>query len=270
MNGAGAGTGAPNAPPWFAAAVAGIPVPAAPDNFAVDPGNGYLDLSWNAVANATAYDIRARESGVNDWHSVASKVTGTSYRYTTDKTIDHVAVRAVNAGRHVGPWTELSRLPDHGWLNTVQSSGASMASAQSQSQLAAPASVTVTRDNYPEDEKLHVTWTAVTDAGGYNLTCSDVNGWSWWECGSVNSGATTTLTIDRNARNNRDLVWTRSYLVAVRAVTSNPADASGWTAASNAHPALQPVRSPLSPNVPPISFTRQAGSITLSWDFDAL
>ena len=256
VNGAGAGTGAPNAPPWFAAAVAGIPVPAAPDNFAVDPGNGYLDLSWNAVENATAYDIRARESGVNDWHSVASKVTGTSYRYTTDKTIDHVAVRAVNEDV-TGPWTELSRLPDHGWLNTVQSSGgASIASAQSQSQLAAPASITVTRDNMStlRDERLTVSWAAVTGADGYNLICSGRSGWRWWQCGSTDAGSTTTLTVDR-AETTR-LGYSVSYMVAVRAVTNNPTQASDWTTSVNAHPALQPKN---------FAVSRASGSISVSW-----
>ena len=265
VNGAGAGTGAPNAPPWFAAAVAGIPVPAAPDNFAVDPGNGYLDLSWNAVENATAYDIRARESGVNDWHSVANKVTGTSYRYTTDKTIDHVAVRAVNQDT-AGPWTELSRLPDHGWLNTVQSSGASMASAQSQSQLAAPASVTVTRDNGNNarrigGEELTVTWAAVTGADGYNLTCSSRSGWRWWQCGSTDSGSTTTLKVTQGEHGK--MSWSISYMVAVRAVTNDPAQASDWTRSVDAHPAHQPVKE--QPGQNPISASRAAGSLTLSW-----
>ncbi len=265
VNGGGASVGAPNAPPWFAKAVPAIPVLAAPSGLSVTPGDGYLDISWDAVNHATGYDIRAKEAGASDWHDVAQKVTATSYRYTTTKTIDYVAVRARNADI-AGPWTELSRLPSHGWLNTVQSSGASIASAQSQSQLVAPASVTVTRDNYQEDEKLHVTWTAVTGAGGYNLTCSDADGWgTWWSCGSVNSGATTTLTIDRNSRNNRDLVWTRSYLVAVRAVNTNPSDASDWASATNARPALQPTKQLNSSHASAIWFTRQAGSISLSW-----
>ncbi len=266
VNAAGSGDAAPNAAPWFASAVAGIPAPAAPDNFAVDPGNGYLDLSWNAVENATAYDIRARESGVNDWHDVAQKVTGTSYRYTTDKTIDYVAVRAVNADG-VSPWTELSRLPDHGWLNTVQSSGgASIASAQSQNQLTAPASVTVTRDNIPRDEKLHVRWTEVTGAQGYNLACAAspssgvaFTAWSWWHCGSVTSGSTTTFTVDDDERGGftRDLSYGRSYAVAVRAVTANESDASPWTASDDAHPARMAMK--------PITASRADGSLTLSW-----
>ena len=270
VNGAGAGTGAPNAPPWFAAAVAGIPVPAAPDNFAVDPGNGYLDLSWNAVANATAYDIRARESGVNDWHSVANKVTGTSYRYTTDKTIDHVAVRAVNEDV-TGPWTELSRMPPDDWLNTVQSSGGGGVRAASgggaiASQLAAPTGLTVTRENSIRDENLYVSWTAVTNAQGYNLACAAspssgvaFTAWSWWHCGSVDSGSTTTFTVDNDLRGGitRDLSYGRSYAVAVRAVTANESDASPWTASDDAHPARMAMK--------PITASRADGSLTLSW-----
>ena len=266
VNSGGAGTAAPNAAPWFVKAVPGNPAPFAPTGLSVTPGDGYLDISWNAVSGATGYDVRAKEAGASDWQTVANKITATSLRYVTARTIDYVAVRARN-GNATGPWAELSRLPDHDWLNTVQTSGASIASAQSQSQLAAPASVTVTRDNYEKDEKLHVTWTAVTGAGGYNLTCSDADGWgTWWSCGSVNSGATTTLTIDTDSRgNNRDLVWTRPYLVAVRAVNNTPSDASDWASASNARPALQPTKQLNSSHDSAIWFTRQAGSISLSW-----
>ena len=70
------------------------------------------------------------------------------------KTIDYVAVRALTPtasarGWSSPEWTEASRLPDHGWLNTVQSSqssgGASIASANAQNQLAAPSWGTITR-----------------------------------------------------------------------------------------------------------------------------
>ena len=240
--------------------------PAAPDNLAVNPGNGYLDLSWNAVSGATAYDIRARAAGVNDWHSVANKVTATTYRYTTDQAIDQVAVRAANA-HSVGNWTELSRLPDHGWLNTVQSGGASAASAQSQNQLAAPASVTVTRDNGNNarsigSEELTVTWDkAVTGADGYNLICSSRSGWRWWHCGSVDSESTTTLKVTKGEHGK--MSWLISYMVAVRAVTNNPDQASDWTRSVDAHPAHTPVKE--QPGQNPISASRAAGSLTLSW-----
>ncbi len=245
-----------------------VPTPAAPDNFAVNPGNGYLDLSWNAVAGATHYDIRAREAGVNDWRFVARKITGTSYRYTTSKTIDQVAVRARNADA-TGPWTELSRLPDDNWLTTVQSAGGAGASSSGGSiaaQLDAPTGLTVTRENSPRNEKLYVSWTAVTGATGYNLACAASPGgsvaftaWKWWHCGSVTSGSTTTFTVDDDGRGGftRDLIHTRSYAVAVRAVTANAADASPWTASDDAHPALMAVK--------PITVSRAAGSLTLSW-----
>ena len=132
VNSAGNSTAAPNEAPWFASAIPAIPVPDAPANLSVTPGDGYLDLSWDAVSDATGYDIRAKTSNSNSWHSVATDVTATSYRYTTSETIDYVAVRATNASGGNSEWTEASRMPDHGWLNTVQSSqssgGASIAS----------------------------------------------------------------------------------------------------------------------------------------------
>ena len=146
--------------------------PSAPTNLAVAPGDGYLDIAWDAVTGATGYDVRAKKADASDWHSVASNVTTTSHRYTTTETIDYVAVRARNANGP-GNWTELSRLPAHDWLNVVIQGGASAQSAQGQSQLAAPASITVTRDNNPRDEKLNVTWAAVSGAGGYSLACAN-------------------------------------------------------------------------------------------------
>ena len=242
------------------------PLPAAPTNLSVTSGHGYLDITWDVVTEATTYDVRAKTAGSNSWHDVAGNVTVTSYRYTTDATTDYVAVRARNASGP-GSWEEISRSPVNGWLTTVQSAGASAASAQAKSQLDAPASLTVTRDNYPYEEKLHVTWVAVPGASGYNVVCSDTNGWSWWHCGSVASGTTTTLTVDKDSRSNpaRDLVWQRSYKIAVRAVTSLPSQASPWTNANEAHPAIQPTADILNPRKHPISYSRGAGSITLSW-----
>ena len=252
VNGGGPSVGAPNAAPWFVKAVPAIPVLAPPGNLSVTPGDGYLDIYWDAVSGATAYDIRAKEAGASDWHSVANKITATSYRYTTGKTIDYVAVRARNANA-VGPWAELSRMPGHDWLNTVQSSGgASIASAQSQSQLAAPTFGTITRDN-ARDEKLHVSWAAVTGASGYNLACSDVDGWSWWQCGSTTSA--TNLTVDDGPRG--DLHSERKYMVSVRAVTSDPADASDWKRSENIYPAFAQLRN--------LTHSRSGGSVTLSW-----
>ena len=135
---------------WTNSAAAGPP-PAAPSNLSVTPGTGYLDIAWDAVSDATGYDIRAKVNNSGSWTSVATGVTTTSYRYTTSAVVNKLAVRATN-GNGNGAWSELSRGPNDNWLTTVQSGGASaqsLVSAQSvqgQSQLAAPASITVTRD----------------------------------------------------------------------------------------------------------------------------
>ena len=255
------------------------PSPSAPTNFTVTNGDGFFDLAWDAVSDATSYDVRAKISNSNLWTSVATGVATNSYRYTTSDVVNKLAVRATNANGS-SAWSELSRGPNDTWLTTVQQanasgglvmaaaqSGASAQSAQGQSQLAAPASITVTRDNFPDDEKLHVTWTAVSGATGYNIVCSAHNGWSWWHCGSVTSGSTTTFTVDNDSRVNppQDLVWTRSYKVAVRAVTSDPSQASPWANTNEAHPAIQPTSTWANRHKNPISYSRGTGSITLSW-----
>ena len=104
----------------------------------------------------------------------------------------------------------------------------------------------------------------MTGADGYNLACTASahsaphTSWSWWHCGSVTDGTITTFTIDRDKRGgmDQDLALHRSYAVAVRAVTSNPSDASPWLVSEDAHAALQPYN---------ISVSRAAGSVSLSW-----
>ena len=264
VNAAGKSKPGPQSAPWYVVAwPQKPPPPAAPSNVAVNPGAGYLDISWNAVSDATGYDVKAKTSGSSTWHDVVSNISATSYRYTTSQTIDYVAVRARNSGGTSG-WAELSHAPAHNWLTTVIQGGASGQSAQSQNQLAAPASITVTRDNNLADEKLHATWAAVSGADGYNLACAaspdnaPLSSWSWWHCGSVDSGSTTTFTVDDDKRHGitRDLGWSRSYAVAVRAVTASPAQAGPWLVSEDAHPAEDPEH---------ITASRADGSVSLSW-----
>ena len=237
------------------------PLPSAPANLAVTPGEGYLDVAWDSVSGATGYDVRAKTAGAADWHRVASNVTGTSHRYTTDATIDYIAVRAVNAGGP-GPWAEISRLPAHGWLTSMQQSGgASAQSANAQSQLTAPTWGTITRDNGTRadgyDQSITVNWTAVTGATGYYVVCSDSGGWSWWDCGgTIRFNEPRTVTIDNDA-SGEDLGRYRSYTIGVRAVNDNPNDASNWTDSANIRPVIGNLRS--------LTSTRGNGSITLSW-----
>ena len=67
----------------------------------------------------------------------------------------------------------------------------------------------------------------------------------------------------RGGRTGFDLDEFRPYLVAVRAVTGVPADASDWTNSANAYPALQPP--PSWPGGPSFSFSRGDGSLHLWW-----
>ena len=245
--------------------IAPLPPPAAPANFTVTNGDGFFDLAWDAVTDATAYDVRAKINNSASWSSVATGVTTNSYRYTTSSVVNKLAVRATN-GNGNSAWAELSRGPNDAWLTTVQQSGASAQSAQAQSQLAAPASITVTRENNSRDEKLYVSWSEVSGASGYNLACAaspqsqPMTSWSWWHCGSVTAGSTTSFTVDKDKRGdlNQDLSYLRSYTVAVRAVTGNPADASNWVVSVDAHPARVPLFAT-------ISVSRAAGSISISW-----
>ena len=253
VNAAGAGAIAPAADPWF---VAASPLaPAAPSNLAVTPDDdGDLTVSWDAVSGATGYDVRSTVDG-SSWTTEHSNVSGTSVSVANaNGDIEQIGVRARNAGG-AGPWAELSRTPPSDWLTTVQQDGPSARSVQAQNKLAAPAWGTLTRDNRPH--RLHLNWTAVQGASGYNVACSDSDGWSWWQCGSVTSGTTTSLTIDKDTRNNTSLAKYRSYKVSVRAVTGNSSEASDWAVSAN----IRPVQGWLG-NLAP---TRTGGSTTLSW-----
>ncbi len=230
-------------------------LPVAPDGLTVTPGNGNLTVSWNAVTGATGYDVRSSTDG-SSWTTEHSNVSGTSVSVAdANGEIEQIGVRAHNANG-AGPWTVISRMPPNDWLASVQQSGASAQSAQGQSQLAAPTWGKITRRN-ATPQKLYLNWTAVPGASGYNVICSDLNGWSWWQCGSVDSGSTTSLTIDRDTRNNTNLGEYRAYKVGVRAVTSDPSQASDWTTSANIRP--------LSTILGNLTSTRADGSITMSW-----
>ena len=247
---------------WTNSEAAGPYLPP-PANFTITNGDGFFDLAWDAVSDATAYDVRAKINNSASWSSIATGVTTNSYRYTTSAVVNKLAVRATNASGN-SAWAELSRGPNDSWLTTVQQSGASSQSAQAQSQLAAPASITVTRENNSRDEKLYVTWSSVSGASGYNLACASHppsntphSSVSWWHCGAITSGSTTSFTVDQDLV--ADLVWNRPYTVAVRAVTSDPAQASPWTLAADVNPAYNP-------DGETMTTSRGAGSISLSWE----
>ena len=282
VNAGGASKPGPQSSPWYVTATPEKPTPpAAPTGLSVIPGDGYLDISWDVVTDATGYDVRAKTAGAADWHDVAGNVTTTSHRYTTDATIDYVAVRARNAGG-TSPWAELSRAPAHDWLDTLTPSGASGQSARAQAQLGAPTWGTITRTNGPV-HKLHLNWTTVSGATGYNLACTDrgttssnSSGWEWHTCGWVKADGTVSydsvpstqarpVTVTHYRRDSTSdngagdfTLVDRSYDVRIRAVNNTPADASPWTHQTNAIHAVDG-------KLTGLSATRGNGSITLTW-----
>ena len=279
VNAAGTGKAAPQSAPWYVAATPQVPPPpAAPSNVAVNPSEDSLEITWDAVSDATGYDVRAKGEGASDWHDVASNVTGTSYTYNTSNTMDYVGVRARNANG-ASEWTDVSRMPSNDLLNVatgLSSGGASVQSVQAQSQLDAPTWGTVTRaySSTLNSSILDLNWTTVNSATGYNIICSG-GGWYWYACGwdddgtvkytSVPSGESQPVTVSHYRRTGSinvspgdiTLDYYRSYMLAVRAVNADPSQASAW--------ATTPTITPVVAKLDNLTYTRTDGQVTLSW-----
>ena len=267
--------------------------PAAPENLAAAPGDGFLGITWDAATGATGYDVRVKAQGSNTWNTVASDISGTGYDYVTTQTIDHVGVRARNSGG-TSAWVNISRLPSSELLNTangnaVVSGGLQMAAAMSeseevsgqsnqvsgQSQLNAPVWGTINRSVNRQRGEIDLNWTHTGWATGFNLVCSDTDGWTWNTCGWDDDGTTTytsvptaesrpvTVTHYRRGSDSRhtpgdyDLTRSRHYTVAIRAVNANPPQASEWVSS-------QIIR-PIFPYLRDFTYTRTDGQITMSW-----
>ena len=270
------GAGKPAGPPWY---VAATPKPlTAPTGLSVTPGAGYLDIAWDAVSEATGYDVRAKAEGASDWHDVASNIAETSYTYTTSATMDYIGVRARNTGG-VSAWSDVSRMPSDDLLNVatgLSSGGASAQSVQGQSQLASPTWGTITRayDITLYSSIIDLNWTTVNSATGYNIVCSG-GGWYWYACGwdddgtvkypSVPSAESQPVTVShyrhgsesRLTPGDHTLAGHRSYMLSIRAVNANPAQASAWV--------NTPLISPILPVLTNFTHTRADERVTLSW-----
>ncbi len=282
VNAGGVSKPAPAAAPWY---VAVTPKPLdAPANVAVNPSEDSLDITWDPVAGATGYDVRAKAEGASEWHDVAGNVSGTSYTYATTSTMDYVGVRARD-GDFASAWTDLSNLPPDDLMNvaTSPSSGGAFAqsgvSAQSggsiASQLAAPTWGTVTRDirrgARQGDGTISINWTGVSGATGYSIACSH-HGWYWHKCGWDDDGTLTFTPIPSSESQPVKLTHykrevynpgnyrfgnSRSYMVSMRAVNANPADASAWVNTLTLRPVF--------PYLNDFTVTRTDGQLTLSW-----
>ena len=279
VNSAGNSKPAPQAAPWYVSATPQKPPPpAAPSNVAVDPSENSLDITWDAVTDATGYDVRAKAEGSSSWHDVASNISATSYTYSTSNTMDYVGVRARNANG-ASAWTDVSRMPADDLLNVatgLSSGGASAQSVQGQSQLAAPTWGNIKRYIVRQpDAAFDVNWTSVNGATGYNLLCS-AYGWYWYTCGwdddgtikytSVPSSESQPVTVSHFRREGSinvspgDVTFdsSRTYTLSIRAVTSDPRQGSAWVDTQLIRP-LEPVDSDT------ITYTRTDGQLSLSW-----
>ena len=256
----------------------------APTGLSVTPSDGNLSVSWNVVSGATGYDVRSSADG-SSWTTEHSNVSATSASVANaDNAIEYIGVRAINASA-ASAWTELSRSPSNEMLNTAtgvtasgglvmaaaQSEGASAQSAQAQSQLAAPTWGTITRSTHGRIQAaLDLNWTAVTNATGYNIVCSDTGGWTWGTCGWLNGSTTTYTSVPstqakpvkvthyQSGSNSYALTHYGHFMVAIRAVNSDPAHASPWVNSE--------IIRPIQPQLSNVSHTRTDGQIVLSWD----
>ncbi len=266
----------PAAGPWTS--------PGAVQNLTVDPDDGYLDIDWDAVAGATGYDVRAKAQNSTTWHSVADNIAATSHRYTTTTTIDYIAVRARN-NNNTGPWTEVSRLPSNDLLVDYNANTARGASATAlatatgagvqpaNTKLAKPTLGTITREYVRVRSKIHVQWSAVSGADGYNFLCSHY-GWYWDTCGWEDSSDTVQYTTVPSSQSQPlaithywrkvytqgkyELGIKRPYTISVRAVKSDDTSAaSDWATSETIHPVFPWLRD--------FSYTRGDGQIAMTW-----
>ncbi|HET9313991.1 MAG TPA: lytic polysaccharide monooxygenase, partial [Vicinamibacteria bacterium] len=75
-------------------------VPPAPTGLTATAGNAQVQLSWNAAAGATSYNVKRSTTNGGPYSNVATGVTATSYTNTglTNGTTYYYVVTAVNAG----------------------------------------------------------------------------------------------------------------------------------------------------------------------------
>ena len=218
------------------------PAPPPPASVSVASRSGtVLSVTWDAVTDATSYDVRSSADSGATW---ATDVTGhlaTNVTLTIDATKDYlIGVRAVNS-KGVSGWTvsALSRatpIPP------------------------APTNVSDTRGK----GTIRLSWDASTGATSYEVACNPYeSAWLWTSCATgitdTNRVASFSTYYNWVTKQNTAIGDDRSYMFAVRA--KNASGASEWTRYT-AWPA-EPHR------IASISATRSASEITLSWTVPA-
>ncbi len=211
----------------------------APASVSLARGAGYLDVSWTAPSSdggnsITGYDVVISGDGKVSWWRAATNVNPPIliediHTYRVSSGIDdgksyHAAVRAVSAAGP-GPWKNAGPIA-------------------SQSLPGTPSSVSATRGN----GTLNVTWSAASNATGYNINATSNWKKSWQRAASNVSGTSTTLTGINNAA---------TYYISIQAV--NSVGGGGWRN-SDAIDTLRTATAPAS-----VSLSRGAGYLDVSW-----
>ena len=167
------------------------PTPAAPASVTLTRSDSNLIVTWDAVANATGYNVDYRDADGSDWARDATGATGTSATLTSATNLNssyQVRVQAVT-GLAAGDWTESAvvhpALPPVApyWVK-AQRTGASQVTA---------------------------TWNSVSNAATFNVEYSEDNGASWTSGQTGVTGTSATLS----------LAVGKSYVVRVQGVNSH-------------------------------------------------
>ncbi len=199
--------------------LAGLNPPGAPNGVTATRSGTGIAASWSAPASnggyaVTGYDVNYSTNERKSWTRAASDVTGTSQTIANaDNTVDYVI--AVRAKSSVGPGA---------WAHSATVAA-----------LAAPASVTAHRASSTSD--IHVGWTAVTGATGYdvnyiigilshNSADTDVSGTTYTITGATTAVPANVVAAVRARNAHGPGPWTQS----APAVTTHKLTASGVTA----------------------------------------
>ena len=186
----------------------------APSNLQTTRSAGQIAVSWDAVTDATGYDVRYSWDYKANWTTDATNHTSTSKTITgLDNSLHYyVAVRAVNA-HGGGNWVESDEIQTTGTLP------------------AAPASVTIASR---VSTSFTINWDSVNGATSYNVNLTDNGGSSWSRVKS--SVTSTSFTV--NSTSYSGFNANATYIASVQAVNTH--GWSWWTNSAASTPGALP------------------------------
>ncbi len=176
--------------------------------------NATLEISWDAAARATGYNIRSSGDNGATWTTDVSSHPLTTLSLTlTDNTKDYfIGVQAVNSNGASG------------WTNSSISRATPLPPA--------PANLTPTRAK----GSITLTWDAASGAASYDVACSVSGGHYWDDCkkgvtdAQRTAGVTLTQFYNHGAGQTQNIDDGRNYTFAVRG--RNTSGAGEWTRAT--------------------------------------